>query len=111
MGHQTLLTSLDSLSESITGCQTCRDHIIITTLAYSGLLNCGNSLVKSDVSMAPLSSWSSGSQKMSPRGREHGMAGGTGTVNNKIYYPSGRPREGADGDRCSLELAVRYGGG
>jgi len=48
---------------------------------------------------------------MSPRGREHGMAGGTGTVNNKIYYPSGRPREGADGERCSLELAVRYGGG
>lgn len=45
-----------SLSESITGCQTRRDHIIITRLAYSGLLNCGNSLVKSDVSMAPLSS-------------------------------------------------------
>lgn len=48
---------------------------------------------------------------MSPRGREHGMAGGTGTVNNKIYYPSGRPRERADRDRCSLELAVRYGAG
>ncbi len=48
---------------------------------------------------------------MSPRGREHAMAGGTGTVNNKINYPSGRPREGADRDRCSLELAVRYGGG
>lgn len=48
---------------------------------------------------------------MSPRGREHGMAGGTGTVNNKIYYPSGRPREGADRDCCSLELAVRCGGG
>lgn len=47
---------------------------------------------------------------MSPRGREHGMAGGTGTVNNKIYYPSGCPREGADRDRSSLELAVRYGG-
>lgn len=30
-------------------------------------------------------------------------------VNNKIYYPSGRLREGADRDRCSLELAVRYG--
>lgn len=48
---------------------------------------------------------------MSPRGREHGMAGGTGAVNNKIYYPSGCPREGADGDRCSLELPVRCGGG
>lgn len=47
---------------------------------------------------------------MSPRGREHGMAGGTDAVNNKIYYPSGRPREEADRDRCSLELAVRYGG-
>lgn len=34
---------------------------------------------------------------MSPRGREHGLAGGTGPVNNKIYYPSGRHREGADG--------------
>lgn len=45
-----------SLSESIAGCQTRRDHIIITALAYSGLLNRGNSLVKSDVSMAPLSS-------------------------------------------------------
>lgn len=56
MGHQTLVTSLGSLSKSITGCQTRRDHIIITTLAYSTLLNCGNSLVKSDVSMAPLSS-------------------------------------------------------
>lgn len=48
---------------------------------------------------------------MSPRGREHGMAGGTGPVNNKIYYSSGRPREGADGDCCSMELAVRYGRG
>lgn len=47
LGHQTL-------SESITGCQTRGDHIIITTLASSRLLNCGNSLVKSDVSMAPV---------------------------------------------------------
>lgn len=46
---------------------------------------------------------------MSPRGRERWMAGRTGTVNKKIYYSSGRPREGADRDRCSLELAVRYG--
>lgn len=48
---------------------------------------------------------------MSPRGQEHGMAGGTGTVNNKIYYSSGCPREGEDGDCCSMELAVRYGQG
>lgn len=39
------------------------------------------------------------------------MAGGTVAVNNKIYYPSGCASEGADGDRCSLELAVRYGRG
>lgn len=55
VGHQTLLTSPCSLSESIAGCQTRRDHIIITALAYSGLLNRGNSLVKSDVSVASLS--------------------------------------------------------
>lgn len=42
---------------------------------------------------------------MSPRGGEHGMAAGTDTVNNKIYYPSACPGEG-----CSLEAAVRYGG-
>lgn len=46
---------------------------------------------------------------MSPRGQEHVMARGTGTVNNKIYYPSVSSREGAEGDCCSLELAVRYG--
>lgn len=56
VGHQTMLTPRGSLSESITGCQTRRDHIIITTLAYSKLLNFGNSLVKSDVSIALLSS-------------------------------------------------------
>ena len=49
------LDTFGSLSESISGCQTCRDHIIISTLRYSRLLNCGNSLVKSDVSMVPLS--------------------------------------------------------
>lgn len=48
---------------------------------------------------------------MSPRGLEHRMAGGTGAVNTKIYYPSGCLRKGADRDRCSLELAVRYGEG
>lgn len=48
---------------------------------------------------------------MSPRGRGHGLAGGTSAVNNKIYYTLGRPREEADRDRCSPELAVRYGGG
>lgn len=48
---------------------------------------------------------------MSPMGWERGMAGGTGTVNYKIYYSLGCPREGADGNRCSLELAVRLGGG
>lgn len=48
VGHQTMLRPLGSLSE--------RDHIIITTLAYSRLLNWGNSLVKSDVSMVSLSS-------------------------------------------------------
>lgn len=39
------------------------------------------------------------------------MAGEQGTVNIKIYYSLGRLREGADGDRCSLELArqVRRG--
>lgn len=47
---------------------------------------------------------------MSPRGGEHGMAAGTDTVNNKIYYPSACPGEGAYRDRCSLEEAVRYGG-
>lgn len=31
---------------------------------------------------------------MSPRGQEHGMSRGTGTVNNKIYYPSGIPVRG-----------------
>lgn len=56
VGHQTMLRPLGSLSESITGFQTRRDHIIITTLAYSRLLNWGNSLVKSDVSMVSLSS-------------------------------------------------------
>lgn len=55
-GHQTL-TSLAHLSESVAGCQTRRDHIIITVLTSSGLLNCGNLLVKSDVSMALLSSF------------------------------------------------------
>ena len=55
VGHQTMLTSPGSLSEGITRCQTRRDLIIITALAYRGLLNCGNSLVKSDVSMASLS--------------------------------------------------------
>lgn len=45
---------------------------------------------------------------MSPRGREQGWQGEIGTVNNKIYYPSVRPREGADRDCCSLELDVRY---
>lgn len=44
---------------------------------------------------------------MSPMGQEHGMAGGTSTVNNKIYYSLGCLREGADRNRCSLELAVR----
>lgn len=93
------------MSESAAGCQTSREHIIITALAYRGLLNCGNSLVKSDVSMAPLSSgraleqWESEDE---PQGTGTRMAGGTGAVNNKIYYPSARPREGADGDRCSL---------
>lgn len=63
-----MLTPLGSLSESSTGCQTRRDRIIIITLAYSRLLNCGNSLVKSDVSVAPLSSvgvqerWESGDE-------------------------------------------------
>lgn len=45
---------------------------------------------------------------MSPRGRERRIAAETGTVNNKIYYSLGCPRKGADGDCCSLELAVRY---
>lgn len=46
---------------------------------------------------------------MSPRGLKDGVAEGTGTVNKKIYYSAARPREGANRDRCSQELAVRYG--
>lgn len=46
---------------------------------------------------------------MSPREWEHVMVRGTGTVNNKIYDPSGCPGEGAEGDCCSPELSVRYG--
>lgn len=104
-GASTLLTTLGSLSESAAGCQTSREHIIITALAHRGLLNGGNPLVKSDVSMAPLSSvraleqWESEDE---PQGTGTRMAGGTGAVNNKIYYPSTHPREGADRDRCSL---------
>lgn len=104
------------LSGSITVCQARRDHIIITAVAYSRLLNGGKSLVKSDVgvaSLSPASAWSGGSLETSPRGREHGMAAGTGAVNNKIYYPLGRPGRGADADCCSLEFSVRLrrGGG
>jgi len=110
--HQTPLASLGILSESITECQTCRDHVIITRLAYIGLLNCGNSLVKSDVSLAPLSSvrvLELLESEDEPQGTGTWDGRGTGSVNNKIYYPSAHPGEGADGDRCSLELAVRYG--
>lgn len=56
MPHETLVTSPGRLSESASVCQTRSDRIIITAVASSGLLNCGNSLVKSDVSVAPLSS-------------------------------------------------------
>lgn len=56
--------------------------------------------------MAPLSSaralelWESEDE---PRGTGTWAGRGTGTVNNKIYYPSACPREDTDRNRCSLE--------